>query len=142
VVRVAERGYRPPVAARTGTHEEVGARFLDALTRRDYEALGGCFAADARLRAVVPPGWREDDGPRAIVSRFRLWTEDVDDYEVLETEAVPFADVLRLRWAVRGIDTSVPGGGPSTFEQVAYAEISDGRISHLRLACSGQRPDP
>ena len=121
---------------------DVGRRLLDALRRRDYDALGGCFAPDATLRSVVPPGWREDDGPDAIVARFRRWTEEIDAYELLDAEATPCADVLRLRWAIRGVDPSVPEPGPSMFEQTAYAEVADGAITKMRLACSGERPLP
>jgi hypothetical protein len=118
---------------------EVGERFLEALKRRDYDAMAACFTADAALRSVVPPGVREDDGPDAIVQRFRLWTEEIEDYEVTDYAAVEFADVLRLSWSVRGNDPSVEFT-PSTFEQSAYADLRDGRIAAMRLACSGDRP--
>lgn len=118
---------------------QIGERFLEALRRRDYDALGACFSSEATLRAVVPPGWREDDGSEAIVQRFRRWTEEIDGYEVVDSDAAEFADVLRLRWAVRGLDPSVAEPGPSTFEQTAYAEIADGAITKMRLACSGDR---
>ncbi len=118
----------------------VGERFLEALGRRDYDGIAACFARDATLRAIVPPGLREDDGPEAIVQRFRIWTEAIDDFELVGSEAAPFADLLRLRWAVRGLDPSQAGEGPTTFEQTAYAEVADGVITKMRLACSGDRP--
>ena len=91
----------------TQADTRVGTRFLEALTSRDYDALGACFAADAALRGVVPPGVREADGREAIVERFRIWTEDIADYELAECDAAPFADLLRLRWAVRGVDPEI-----------------------------------
>lgn len=121
----------------TGIESEVGTRFLDALAVRDYEALGVCFAAEATLRGIVPPGLREADGREAIVERFRIWTGDVEGYELADSEAAPFADLLRLRWAVRGVD---PALGPNAYEQTAYAEVADGEIVRMRLACSGDRP--
>ena len=104
---------------------DVGTRFLEALRRRDYDALGSGFAPAATLWSIVPPGLREDDGPDAIVARFRRWTEEIDEYEVLEAEATPCADVLRLRWAIRGVDpgASVPDPRPSMFEQTAYERL-------------------
>jgi len=123
--------------SRTEAGADPGARFLEALARRDYDALAECFAADATLRAIVPPGVREDDGRDAITARFRLWTEDVADYSVVESETAPFADLLRLRWAVKGVD---PELGLCSFEQTAYAEVADGQIARMRLACSGDRP--
>ena len=116
---------------------QVGARFLDALTSRDYDALGACFAADGALRGVVPPGVREASGREAIVERFRIWTEDIAEYEIAERDAAPFADLLRLRWAVRGVDPEI---GLNVYEQTAYAEVADGEIVKMRLACSGHRP--
>ncbi len=116
---------------------EIGTCFLEALTSRDYSALAACFAADATLRAIVPSGTREDDGRETIAARFRMWTEDVEDYEVGETESTPFADLLRLRWSVKGVD---PELGLNAYEQTAYAEVADGAIVRMRLACSGHRP--
>lgn len=121
----------------TETDVDVGTRFLHALACRAYETLGECFAADGTLRGVVPPGLREADGRDAIVERFRIWTEDIEEYELAESEAAPFADMLRLRWVVRGIDPAI---GPNAYEQTAYAEIANGEIGHMRLACSGDRP--
>ena len=115
----------------------LGTRFLDALSARDYVALAACFAADATLRGIVPPGLREADGREAITARFRLWTEDIADYEIADSEAAPFADLLRIRWAVQGVD---PELGLNAYEQTAYAEVADGKIVRMRLACSGHRP--
>ncbi len=119
------------------TRTDVGTRFLDALVSRDYDALGACFSAEGALRGVVPPGLREADGREAIVARFRLWTDDVDDYVIADREATPFADLLRLRWVVQGVD---PDLGLNAYEQTAYAEVTDGEIVKMRLACSGHRP--
>lgn len=119
------------------TLADTGTRFLEALSSRDYEALGACFAADGTLRGVVPPGLREADGREAIVERFQIWTADVEEYEIADSEAAPFADLLRLRWVVQGVDPEV---GPDAYEQTAYAEIVDGEITAMRLACSGHRP--
>lgn len=119
---------------------DVGARFLEALERRDYEALGCCFSSEATLRSIVPPGLREDDGRDAIAARFRLWTEGIDGFEVLQAASEPYADMLRLCWAVTGFDPNFHGGARATFEQTAYAELDDGLITAMRLACSGRRP--
>ena len=115
----------------------IGRRFLQALASRDYEGLGACFAANGTLRGIVPPGLREADGRDAIVERFRIWTEDIEGYELADSEATPFTDLLRLRWVVQGVD---PELGLNVFEQTAYAEVMDDEIVQMRLACSGHRP--
>jgi ketosteroid isomerase-like protein len=121
---------------------DVGTRFLEALERRDYDALGACLAPDATLRSILPPGLREDDGRDAIVRRFRAWTQDIDEYEFVAAAVEPCSDVLRLSWALEGLDPHYDGDGRSMFEQTAYAEVDDGLIAAMRLACTGRRPAP
>jgi len=134
-------GSYPPyivsIMSQTESATDVGTRFLEALASRDYETLGACFAADGTLRGVVPPGLREADGRDAITERFRIWTGDVEEYEIADSEAAPFADMLRLRWVVQGVD---PELGLNAYEQTAYAEVAGGEIVAMRLACSGHRP--
>ena len=71
------------------------------------------------------------------MERFRIWTDDIEDYELADSEAAPFADLLRLRWAVQGVDPEI---GLNVYEQTAYAEVAGGEIVQMRLACSGHRP--
>jgi hypothetical protein len=114
---------------------EVGERFLGALGRRDFEAVGACFAAEAQLRAIVPPGIREDEGAEAIAARFERWFGETGELVDSSTDAVQ--DILRLRYVVRESD---PASGPTVFEQTAYAEVAGGVITKMRVACSGERP--
>ncbi len=123
--------------SQTAIGNEVGSRFLEAIASRDYEALGACFAADGTLRGIVPSGFRDPDGREAIVERFRIWTGAIDDYEIVESDVTSFADLLRLRWTVKGVD---PDEGLNVYEQTAYAEVAGGEIVAMRLACSGHRP--
>ena len=119
----------------------------------DRAKAGRSALLDALTVATAPPrclfrgGWQaarnrparpaQALGREAIVERFRIWTEDISDYELAESDAAPFADLLRLRWAVRGVDPEV---GLNVYEQTAYAEVVDGEIVRMRLACSGHRP--
>ena len=128
------------MVAEASTVPDVAGRFLARLSERDYEGLASCFAPDSTLRAIVPPGVREADGPDAIVERFRIWTGDIEDFALVDSEAATFADLLRLRWAVRGRDPGADGPDPTTFEQTAYIEVEDGLIARMRLTCSGERP--
>ena len=38
---------------------DVGERLLDAIARRDYEAIRGCFASSAEMRVLTPGPLRE-----------------------------------------------------------------------------------
>jgi hypothetical protein len=116
----------------------VAARFLDALQRRDFEDIGSCFHTDARLRALVPSRLREEEGVDAIVERFKAWVGSLEGYEVADAGAEELADLVRIRYSVRGTDPEV--GYPTIFEQTAYAAASDGAFTEMRLVCSGDRP--
>ena len=122
------------MAVDAGTETEVGRRFLDALARRDFAAVAACFAPDAQLRAVVPPGVREDEGAAAIAARLERWTGDTG--QVVDASVEMVQDILRLRYVIREDSEQ----GPTVFEQTAYAEVADGSITRLRVACSGDRP--
>lgn len=115
----------------------VADRLLDAIGERDFDGIAACFAKDGTLRAIVPPGVREDTGRGAIADRYRRWLGEEGDYALLERDVAPFADLVRVRYAVRYID---PEAGPVMFEQTAYAEIHDDEVTAMRLACSGDRP--
>ena len=110
----------------------VVERFLTALRARDFDGIAGCFDAEGRLFAVVPPGIREDTGPDEIAARYRRWLDD-GAATVTEAEATAFSDLAKIRYVVASDDGTV-------FEQTAYAEIEDDRIVYVRIACSGHRP--
>src|SRR5262245_62066861 len=115
-------------AADAADATEVGTRFLDALAQRDFGALAACFAPDAQLRAVVPPGVREDDGAEAIAARLERWVGETGT--VVDSSADMVSDILRLRYVIR----EVAEQGPTVFEQTAYAEVDGGAITKMRVA--------
>ena len=116
---------------------DTATRFLDAVATRDFAALGGCFAEDARLRALVPTRLRDEEGREAIAARYGYWYGALDDFELTAAEAVAVADRIRLRYTVRGIHRE---DGPVVQEQQGYATVVDGLIATLNVVCSGFRP--
>ena len=117
----------------TAQASDVATKFLEALARHYFEAVGATFAPDGRLRGLVPTALRELEGRKAIAERFELWA---GDGQVLESGYEDFADVVKLRWRI--VETS-PDDERSVFEQTAYAEIGDHGIAWMNLVCSGQR---
>jgi hypothetical protein len=115
---------------------EVAERFLDALSRRDFAALAATFAEDGRLRGLVPTALREAEGRNAIAERFALWN-DSENWQLLDSEIEPVADMIRIRWRVAATD---PEAGHVTFEQTAYAEVGERGVTRMNLVCSGERP--
>ena len=118
----------------TAHASDVASRFLDALARHDFDALGVSFTLDGRLRGLVPTALRELEGRDAIAERLEMWTGDGD---VIEADYEDFADVVKLRWRVRKTNQN---GDPVVFEQTAYAKIGDDGIAWMNLVCSGERP--
>ena len=116
---------------------DVAARFLEALSHRDFAALGATFAEDGRLRGLMPSVTRECEGRESIAERFRIWNADLDEFEVLDSEVVEMADLMRIQWRVRGSDEE---DGLSVYEQTAYVGIQGERIAWMNLVCSGHRP--
>lgn len=56
----------------TAQLHDVATRFLEALERRDFDALAETFAPDGKLRGLVPSALREAEGREAIAERFRM----------------------------------------------------------------------
>jgi hypothetical protein len=116
---------------------DVAGRFLDALERRDFVGVADTFAPNGKLRALVPATVREAEGREAIAERFRMWNGEYDEFEVLETSVESFADLLRVRWRIAGID---PQDGSEVYEQTAFVEVGIDGIAVMNLVCSGRRP--
>jgi hypothetical protein len=116
---------------------DVGQRLLAAIAARDGAAIAACFAEGAVLRVLSPRGLREDAGPAAVAARYAYWFENLDGFEVLEAEAAPVADRVRLRYLVRGRH---PEHGWWENEHTAYARVEDGLLSEITLTCTGFRP--
>ena len=115
----------------------IGTQLLDALRRRDYIGISSCFAEGAQLRAVVPPGVREDDGPDAIAARFRLWTGEYGDYELIDGVVDRFEDLLRIRYAVREASTRSSGSARSSRPPTPRSPTGASRSSGSRAPASG-----
>ncbi|MGH3066312.1 MAG: nuclear transport factor 2 family protein [Gaiellaceae bacterium] len=114
---------------------DIASRFLDALSRRDFDGLAATFKEGGRLRGLVPSALREAEGREAIAERFGIWN-DAEDWELIESDTTELADVVKLRWRIASSD---PEAGRTVYEQTAYAEIDEGGIAWMNLVCSGER---
>ena len=115
--------------------------FLDRLAAQDFAQLGGMFAADARLRALLPSGPREWAGAEVIAARFARWFGGTKDFELVEAAASEVGDRLHLHWRLR-LRAERLGAGWFVVEQHAYADTGDdGLVARLDLLCTGYRPE-
>jgi ketosteroid isomerase-like protein len=117
----------------------VGERLLSAIARRDYESIERCFAPDARFEVLTPHELRSHSTAGAAADRYRYWLERLEEFGVLEHDAVAIADRVRIRYLFRGRD---PRSGWQLNEHTGYATVDDGRIVSMTLTCAGFRPIP
>ena len=111
----------------------VAGQFLDALTRRDFDALEACLDDGVRFRALVPRGPFELEGASGVTERFRFWFGDKTAFELLDAAIGQVGSRVYLRWRFA---TEI-----GVVEQHAFATGRD-RIESLDLMCSGfQVPD-
>ena len=112
---------------------------LNGLAAQDFTKLRGALAADARLRALLPPGPREWTGAEVIAGQFAHWFGDTASFELVEGAAGVVGGRLLLRWRLR-LRAERLGAGSFVVEQQAYADTDGaGRIGRLDLLCTGYR---
>ncbi|MBD0324041.1 MAG: nuclear transport factor 2 family protein [Aldersonia sp.] len=120
----------------------VGGVFLEAFANRDYRQLAATLSSEVRLRAMLPPGPMDWEGPATVAEAFRSWFGDAADFELVDAAVGEVGGRLHLSWRVRvrpapfGI-----GDGWHVIEQQAYADAGD-TIKSLDLLCSGFRAEP
>jgi hypothetical protein len=126
-------------AATTVPQFALAGAFLQGLAAQEFGQLGGALAADAHLRALLPPGLREWTGAAAIAGQFAHWFGDTEDFELIEATVGEVGGRLHLRWRLR-LQAGRLGAGWFTVEQQVYADTAaDGRIARLDLLCTGYR---
>jgi hypothetical protein len=115
----------------------AGRRLLDAIAARDYDAIETCFADDASFRVLTPGPLRDHEGHEEAAGRYRAWLDELEGYEVLESDVDVIADRVRIRYRFRGRD---PEKGWQLNEHTGYAAVEDARIATMILTCAGFRP--
>lgn len=126
----------------TGTFPRwsAGGVFLEALAGRDYRRMAATLGTEVRLRAMLPPGPMDCQGPEAVTEAFSSWFGGARDFELIDATVGEVGDRLHLSWRLRvrpapfGI-----GDGWHVIEQHAYADAGD-TIDTIDLLCSGFRP--
>lgn len=115
----------------------VARELLAGIAARDHTRIEACFAPTAELRALTPHQLREEHGAPAIAERYGEWLGSLDEFEVIDSDAVAIADRIRIRYHFRGRD---PAKGWQENEHTTYAELAGGKIVKLNLSCAGFRP--
>jgi hypothetical protein len=120
----------------------TGGALLDAIAARDLAAIATTLAPDATMQALVPRGLREFTGPGQVCAAFDGWFGDLAEFHVVAAVLGGLGELLHLEWRIR-VRGARLGAGWFVVEQQVYAQTAtDGRITALRLLCSGFRPAP
>jgi hypothetical protein len=116
----------------------LGTLLAHAVVAGDVHAFTGLFSTPVLFRAVTPRRFWDAETPLGVADIvLGTWFgpgKTVTDVLFLATETVGDVQKVTYRLAV-SLES-----GPSVIEQVAYYTEQDGRITELRLACSGFRP--
>jgi hypothetical protein len=117
---------------------QIGVEFANALARKDFTRIGELMQEDIDFRAMTPRrNWEAGDRQTVVTEILTKWFEDSDEIREMDSmESDSFADRERVgyRFRVRNPE------GDFLVEQQAYLSERDGRISWMRVLCSGYRP--
>jgi hypothetical protein len=116
----------------------VGERFATALLARDWDGVKAVLDPAIEFRGLTPNRlWEAKTADDLVDQVFSRWYECKDDaYEVLDISTGEVADRQRVVYRYRLRDSD----GEYVAEQTAYFDADAGRITKLRILCSGPVP--
>jgi len=112
------------------------SRLVEAIERRDPDAIGAAYEPGARLVTMTPNTFPVAEGTDAVVARradwFISWEED---------PAFSYIATVRdgHRVAVEFERTSTSDGEPWVVRQAHVLQLGDGGIREHRISCCGPR---
>ena len=128
-----------PAASGEVTASDVAHRFTAALAARDAVALRSLFGSELDFRGLTPGRTWEAATPDALINDVILgaWFEPGDVIERVESvQAGQVGSRTRIGYRFRVINAS----GSFTVEQQAFLDLTEGKITWLRVLCSGFVP--
>jgi hypothetical protein len=128
-----------PAVSGEASANDLAHRFTAALATRDAAMLRSLFGSEVDFRALTPGRLWEADTPDALINDVILgsWFEPSD--VIQRIESVQHGQVgtrTRIGYRLRVQNPS----GTFTVEQQAFCDLTDGKITWLRVLCSGFVP--
>lgn len=119
---------------------DTGEQLVRALVDGRFEDAEALLDADVDFVGLVPSRTREGAGREATMEILRRWFDPADRPALVSVGAGdPVLDRRHVRYRLR----NVMDGTEHLFEQQAYYDVSEtGRITWMRVVCSGQLPVP
>ena len=118
------------------TINDVGAKFVQALSGRNWNSLESLFQPSIRFRALIPPGLREASSDAEASGHFRQWFGKADAFELVDFIVEPLFDKLRIAYRLRLHEDRW-----YRCEQQAFCVVTGDQIEKMDLLCSGFRPE-
>jgi hypothetical protein len=121
------------------TEVDPGRQFAEGIFKRDRSALLAVLADGVDFGGLTPRRVWEASSPTGVDDIvLGHWFQETDILETLDvtTSIVNDRNHLSYRFSGRNSD------GPFVVEQQAYFDTADGRITWMRVLCSGFRPVP
>jgi hypothetical protein len=121
----------------TSVGQDVGRAFAEALGRKDFASVRGLLDDRIDFRGLTPGRTWEATRPDQLINEvLRQWFEETDDLEeIVSIQTDSVADRSRVAYRFRGRNAD----GPFVVEQQAYFQENQGRITWMRVLCSGFR---
>jgi TusA-related sulfurtransferase len=122
----------------TQTAERTVGRLVEALAAGDRASLEDILDPGVPLRALLPRRTVEVTGAAGAIGEMLGWLAEVPEVVPVETRVDLVGDVWHAgyRFLLRGLDPQ------RIVEQHAYCTVEGGRITGIRVICSGFRPAP
>ena len=126
----------PQSSATEATATSLGAAFAYAIASRDFEKLADLLHPEVEFRALTPRRSWEAGTRDGALEVLRTWFGDCDIQDVLRVDTAEIGGRYHVGYRYQGERPA----GPFLIEQQGYYDETDGRVSWIRLVCSGFRP--
>ncbi len=126
-------------AAAASTTQGFGDRFGAALAAKDAAALRAMFDDEVDFRAMTPNHTWEARTPATVIDDVILgaWFASSDTLQLVEAaDTGMVGDRHGISYQLQGTN----GDGRFVIEQRAYFDIAAGKITWMRVLCSGFHP--
>lgn len=119
--------------------QDLGDRFGAALAAKDAATLRAMFTDQVDFRALTPNHTWEGQTPATVIDDVVLgtWFGSCHSMELVEAAGTgKVGDRQGFSYRLRGTN----GDGRFVVEQRAYADVTEGKITWMRVLCSGFQP--
>jgi hypothetical protein len=120
------------------TPQSPAESFVDALGRRDFDAIGATLSPDVRFRALTPGSTWGGFGVDSTLAAIHKWFGEEEALEPVSSNVEEISDRTHLTYRFRVKN----GEGWHLVEQQAYCIVDNDKITDISIVCSGFRPLP